>query len=206
MKNFIKNFSQFQRLNEQAGTNQSNHPDGFKPYSEVIDPVFSEHDNLFDLLDGVADRLYENVKNGTLGNGDNIVTQDKVYPMVGIDFVENKISIEVGDPISWEEYDDIGMHDDDVTVSKTISFLMKEEAPGISVSYTGEGDDMEYGPYEDFYDLTDSISQYIINTLEGRPGKERSRTKTELDDFKQEDSGYERPRPEYDDDDTEIDF
>ena len=168
MKNFIKNFNQFQRVNEQVDRN-INHPNGFKYMPNDDEPIFDEEytENVDDLLGDIANRLYENVKNGTLGNSDTIEAGGKVYPMVGIDTdnMSNKISVSVGHPISMRDYD-YNQGDRGLDVFKTISFIIEEKEPGISVSYRGEGNDTgTYGPYSGFYNLTDSISKYILNEL-----------------------------------------
>jgi len=174
MKNFIRNFSQFQRVDEQVNHN-INHPNGFRYMPNDDEPIFDEEytENVDDLLGDIANRLYENVKNGTLGNSDTIEVEGKVYPLVSIDIdnMSNKISVSVGSPISMRDYD-YNQGDSGSAIFKIISFIVEEKEPGVSVSYRTKGNDTRtYGPYSGFYSLTDSISQYIINELS--KGKDR---------------------------------
>ena len=145
MKNFIKNFSQFQRLNESdTPFDGENHPDNF-----VIDDrlkgeedLFSDEEDFRDLLDGVTDRMYENGMNGTLGSSGST---GATFKMIDENSAEVTVIIHDGEEI--------------------FKFILREE-PNNSVTYEVENRDV-YGPYKHFYVLTDSMSQYILNVVPG---------------------------------------
>jgi len=146
MKNFIKNFNQFQRLNESdTPFDGENHPDNF-----VIDDrlkssgedLFIDGETLEDILDGISDRMYENGMNGTLGDGGNVTCGFSM-----IDENSGKVTVDI--------------HGGD----ESYKFILKKE-PDNSITYEVENGDV-YGPYKHFYLLTESMSQYILNVVPG---------------------------------------
>ena len=197
MKNFIKNFSQFKRLNEEKEINSINHPNGYKPWDNSND-LYEDAESFEDLLDQIVDRLIENSRNGTLGGGDTIEAIDPStkeyakYPMLNIFFddLTGEISVKVGVPFltdeDEEEDEDDGWQWDRESIEtlKNIVIRVKEIEPGVSVSYSGEDDYLKvYGPYTGFYELTGSISQYLINEIEDKNVDNQNITKSDLEDF-----------------------
>ena len=194
MKSFIKNFSQFQRLNEQEEINSINHPNGYKPWDNSND-LYEDVESFTDLLEEIQDRLFSNTWNGTLGNNQNIIAinpstkEHAYYPVIGITFNSStrEISVKVGVPFLTDEEEqenDGWQHAEAMETLKNIIIIVEEIEPGVSVSYRGEGNDTRvYGPYTGFYELTDSISQYLINELEDKNVDNQNITKSDLEDF-----------------------
>lgn len=223
MKNFIKNFSQFKRLNEQKENNLVNHPNGYKsPYSNDND-LYEDVEDFGDLLDQITDRLFENTQNGTLGSSVTIkaihpsTKEYAKYPLVNINFdrLTGQLSVTVGAPFLTEEDEEEvdgwqrnrGLY---IETFKIIDIIIKEVEPGVSVSYRGKDDNYKvYGPYTGFYELTDSISQYLINDLEDKNVDNQNITKSDLEDFDSNISLDDYDSQDYetgDDEDLSLDF